>query len=173
MKSLKKLISRLLVMIFCLLVTRVSIAGGPPPTAQQCEDALEVTVIDMDFGSFIGGTTGTIIMDATGAMVPTGGIVLVGGAVGIPATYNLVAPGKNCNKRDVTFVMPSSITINNVSGSPATTLIISNLVTDLPTNPFQVRNVPTIKIGGTLTVTSTGSAQAPYTGLFDVSFTFQ
>lgn len=160
-------------MIFYLLVTRVSIAApSPPPTAAECEAALQVTVTDMDFGSFIGGVAGSIVMDATGAMVHNT-LVPVGGAVGIPATYNLVAPGKNCNKRDVTFAMPASITINNVSGSPATTLIITNLTTDLPTNPFQVRKVATIKIGGTLTVTSAGSAQAPYTGPFDVSFTFQ
>ena len=173
MKSLKIMTSRSLVATLCLLVTCTAHAGGgPPPTAAQCEAALQVTVIDMDFGSFIGGTTGTIVMDATGAMVPTGGIVLVGGAVGTPATYNLVAVGKNCDKRDVTFAMPASITISNVGGPPDIT--ITNLVNDLATNPFQIKNLPAtgIRIGGTLNTTS-GNAAAPYTGPFDVSFTFQ
>ena len=169
MKKLQMSYSKFLVTIFCLLITPVANAA-PPPTAAQCEAMLQVTVTDMDFGSYVGGTSGTIVMDATGAMTYSG-IIPVGGTMGIPATYDLVAPGKNCEKRDITFAMPTSITINNVSGSPATTITITNLVTDLPSNPFQVRNVPTIRIGGTLTATS-GDSQAPYTGPFDVSFTF-
>jgi len=157
------------VTIICLLITGEANAA-PPPSAAECEAMLQVTVTDMDFGTYVGGTSGTIVMDTTGAMTYAG-VVPVGGTVGVPATYDLVAPGKNCDKRKITFTMPGTITINNVSGSPPTTLTINNLVTDLPANPFKVRDVSTIRIGGTLTVTA-ADAQAPYTGPFDVSFTF-
>ena len=175
MKSLKIMPSRSLVATLCLLVTCTAYAGGgppgQPPTAAECEAALQVTVTDMDFGSYIGGTTGSILMATTGAMVPSG-VTLVGGSMGTSARYDLVAVGKNCDKRDVTFAMPASITISNVSGPPDIT--ITNLVNDLATNPFQIRNLPAtgIRIGGTLNTTS-GNAPAPYTGPFDVSFTFQ
>lgn len=156
-------------MIFCLLITHA--VHAKKPTKAECEAMLQVTVTDMDFGTYVGGTSGTIVMDTTGAMTYTGGIVPVGGTVGVAATYDLVAPGKGCDKKKVTFTMPGTITINNVSGSPPTTLTINNLVTDLPQNPFKVKDISTIKIGGTLNVNS-GDAQAPYTGPFDVSFTF-
>lgn len=169
MKNLHMLFSRLLPTIFCFLITGAAYAA-PPPSAAECEAMLQVTVTDMDFGTYIGGTSGTIVMDTTGAMTFIG-IVPVGGTVGVAATYDLVAPGKNCDKRNITFTMPTSITISNISGAPATTVTISNLVTDLPSNPFQVRNVSTIRIGGTLNA-GAGDARAPYTGPFDVSFTF-
>ena len=169
MKNLQMLSSRFFLTIFCLLITG-AVYAAPPPTAAQCEAMLQVTVTDMDFGTYLGGTSGTIVMDTTGAMTYIG-VVPVGGTVGVAATYDLVAPGKNCDKRDITFTMPTSITINNISGSPATTITINNLVTDLPSNPFQARNVSTVRIGGTLNAAA-GDAQAPYTGPFDVSFTF-
>lgn len=169
MKKLQMSYSKFLVTIFCLPLMHV--AHSAQPTSQQCEDMLQVTVTDMDFGSYVGGTSGTIVMDATGAMVHTG-VVPVGGTVGVTATYDLVAPGKNCDKKKFLFTMPASITISNISGAPATTLIITNLVNNLIKNPFQVQKVNQIKIGGTLTVTS-GDAQAPYSGPFDVSFTVQ
>ena len=144
--------------------------SAPPPSAAECEAMLQVTVTDMDYGTYLGGSSGTIVMDTTGAMTYAG-VVPVGGTVGVPATFDLVAPGKNCDKRNITFTMPASITMSNISGAPATTITITNLVTDLPVNPFQVRNVSTIRISGTLTATA-GDAQAPYTGPFDVNFDF-
>lgn len=166
MKKLQILSSKFLVMIFCLLT--VHAAHAKKPSKAQCEAGLQVTVTDMDFGSFVGGTSGTIVLDTTGTMTHTG-VIPVGGTVGVAATYDLVAL-KGCDKKKITFVMPGTITINNVSGSPSTTLTITNLVTDLPKNPFKVKDVSTIKIGGTLTVNS-GGTQAPYTGPFDVTFT--
>ena len=173
MNNLRILFSRLLVMVFCLLILRVVHAAqptgvGPPPTDAECDAMLEVTPsTDMDFGSFVGGASGTIVMDATGAMIHTG-VVPVGGAAGTPATFNLVAPGKNCDKVNYFLNMPNSITISDGNSG---TLTITNLVSDLSTNPFRVKEVQQIKIGGTLTVT-TGAAQASYTGPFDVTFTF-
>ena len=145
--------------------------SAPPPSAAECDALLQITVTDMDFGSYIGGTTGSIVMDTTGAMTHTG-VIPASGSIGVPITIDIVAPGKNCDKRNITFTMPTSITINNISGSPPTSITISNLVSDLPTNPFQVRNVNQINIGGTLNAT-TGDAEAPYSGPFSVTLTVQ
>lgn len=155
--------AKYLVLFFSMLFVNASIAKPP-----DCEVELSVAVTDMDFGSFVGGTTGTIVMDTAGAMVHTG-VAPASGTAGIPATFDLTTSNR-CKNKDVTFSMPSSITISNISGSPSTTLIVNNLVSDLPTNPFRVINVPKIRIGGTLNISTTGSAQAPYTGPFDVIF---
>ena len=167
----QKIISLKLIIASIAFLNANVVHSEQPLSPAQCDALLQITVTDMDFGSYVGGTSGTIVMDTTGAMVHTG-VIPLSGSVGTPITIDLAAPGKNCNKRNITFTMPNSITINNVSGSPPTAITITNLVSDLPTNPFQVRNVNQINIGGTLTATA-GDAEAPYSGPFTVFFTFQ
>ena len=170
MNCLRILPSRSLVTTFCLLITCAAhtapgIPGPPPP----CEDQLVVAVTNMDFGSFVSGATGSIEMDATGAMVATG-LILVGGSSGTPIAFDLTIP-TSCKNKDVFFAMPTSFTISNLSGGPPTTFTISNLVSDLPTNPFRVSDVPKIMVGGTLTVSTMTAAEAPYSGPFAFTFT--
>ncbi len=161
---------RYLVTCICVFVTPVVVAApGPPATPAECDRDLQIAVTEMDFGSYVGGAAGTITMDATGVMIP-GGIVLLGGG-GVPATFDLTPVGKNCDKYVITLTLPNSITINNISGSPGTTITISNLVTNIPGTTFKIKDYPQITIGGTLTA-NTGDAHAPYTGNFDVGFTF-
>lgn len=169
MEKLKILNSRFTVMIFSLLVTvDVYAAGGPPPSPAECDAALLISVQVMDFGTYVGGTTGTIVMDTNGLMTHSG-LVPVGGTTGTPAIITLTPVGKNCNKHLVTFTMPATITINNLSGSPGTTITITNLTNDLVNNPFEIRNLTggQIRMGGTLNAT-TGDAQAPYSGNYTI-----
>lgn len=161
---------RYLVMCICVFIAPVAVAApGPPASAAECDRDLQIAVTEMDFGSYVGGAAGTIVMDATGVMIPSG-IVLLGGG-GVAATFDLTPVGKNCDKRTVTLTLPNSITMNNISGSPGTTITITNLVTNIPGTTFRIKDYPQITIGGTLTAT-TGDAHAPYTGNFDVGFTF-
>ena len=183
MKTLQTLSSRFLVTIFCLLIIRAAYAVQPPdvgpppgvgpPSPAECDIDLIIAVDVMDFGTYVGGSSGTIVMDVNGNMLHSG-LVPVGGTVGTPAIITLTPVGKNCEKHDVFFTMPTTISINNLSGTPTTTITITNLTNDLLTNPFQIRDLTAgqIKMGGTLTAAS-GDAQAPYSGTYNAIVTYQ
>ena len=87
MKNFKNSFSSITLMIFCLLVMPITHAK-PPPSAAECDANLGVSVAVMDFGTYVGGTSGSIIMDVNGAMVHSG-LVPVGGATGTPAIITL------------------------------------------------------------------------------------
>lgn len=168
MKNYIKFVSSTSVMSFCLLFMG-GVRAAPPPSPAQCDIDLVISIATMDFGSYIGGTTGTIVMDFNGVMAYSG-VVSAGGATGTPAIITLTPVGKNCEKHLVTFTMPSSISINNLSGSPGTTITITNLTNNLVNNPFKIKDLTAgqIKMGGTLNATS-GDAQAPYSGNYNVT----
>jgi len=159
---------KILVACICMLVVLVANAGRNA-TRAECDRDLLISVTEMDFGSYVGGASGTIIMDAAGGMIPNGIVLISGG--GVPATFDLTPVGKHCDKYVITLALPSSISINNISGSPGTTITITNLVANIPGTTFKIKDYPKITIGGTLTAT-TGDAHAPYTGNFDVGFTY-
>jgi hypothetical protein len=156
------------VMSFCLLFIG-GVRAAPPPSPAQCDLDLVISIAIMDFGSYIGGTSGTIEMDTNGVMIYSN-VIPVGGTAGTPAIITLTPVGKNCEKRLVTFTMPSSISINNLSGSPGTTITITNLTNNLVNNPFKIRDLTAgqIKMGGTLNA-SPADAHAPYSGNYDVT----
>ncbi len=179
MRNLRVLSPGFLVMMFCLLIARSVYADQPaglgPPSPAECEAALAqggITVELMDFGTYVGGTSGTIELDVDNRLIHNS-VVSASGAMGRAAIITLTPSGKNCDKHDVTFTMPASININNLSGSPATTITITNLTNDLVSNPFQIRHLPSgkIRMGGTLNATS-GDAQATYSGPYNVTFTY-
>ena len=155
-----------LVPIFCLLITHA--VHAKKPTAAQCETGLTWTETGMDFGSYIGGAAGTIVMDATtGAMTPVG-VVLVGGSAGTPLTFTFANSVKGCDNKNINITLPAGITISNAGSN----VIINNLITSIfPKTKFKLNNTATITIGGTL---NAGAADAvgTYNGnnLFDFSY---
>lgn len=169
MKKLQILSSRVLVIIFNLLITHVVHAGGKPPplTAAECEAALLVTPTEMNFGSYVGGTSGTIMMDVATGNMSYSGVVPVGSTVGVPAAFDLVQTIPQCKNKDVIFTMPGSIAIIN----GGTTVSITSLTNDLPGATFVVGNGITIMMAGTLNATA-GDPTGTYNGNFDVTFTY-
>jgi len=172
MKNLKILSSEFLVTKLYLLIIFSPYAGAapPPPPPAECEAALVTSnPTDMDFGSYVGGTTGTIAMPALGGAMVYSGVIPVGAGTGVAATFDLTTTQRNCRRLDLTITLPASITILN-GGVPIT---INNLVMDPTTNPIRVRRnrTYTLSIGGTLQAVA-GDAPGPYTGPFDVFFTY-
>ena len=153
MKKLQILSPGFLVTIFCLLITCTAYAKKPP-SAAQCEAGLTWTETGMDFGSYVGGVAGTIVMDATtGAMTPAG-VVLVGGSAGTPLTFTFANSVNGCDKKNINITLPAGITISNA----ASNVIINNLITSIsPKTKFKLMNTDTITIGGTL---NAGAADA-------------
>ena len=168
MKNLKISTSSLFVTIFCLIITDVAHAAPPVPPASDCQAALIITnTADMDFGSYIGGTTGTIVMSPVDGAMTYSGVIPFGSTTGMAATFELTTTNKDCRDGDLT--LPASITIYN-SGAPIT---INNLAIEPPDYTFRVRSNKTyvLTIGGTLQAVL-GDAVGPYTGSFDIFFTY-
>lgn len=169
MKNLIMFTSRNLVTIFFLLNTDVIHAGRPPPPlAAVCDAALTITsTAVMDFGSYIGGTTGTIVMSAVDGTMTYTGVTPVVAAPGVAATFELTTTNKDCQNGNLT--LPASITIDN-SGAPIT---INNLSIDPNTYNFRVKSNKAyiLNIGGTLQAVA-GDAPGTYTGPFDITFTY-
>lgn len=168
---------RSIVVVICFIITQTTHAAKPvtppgaPLTAAECDALLQVSVTPgMDFGSYVGGTTGTIVMDVNGLMAYSG-VVPAGAAAGTPATYNLTNPGKGCDRFTITItVIPANITMSDTG--PTSTVTINNLVTSVaPTNQFTLKTTPIVTIGGTLNATATDAADT-YTGSFDVVFSY-
>ena len=171
MKNLQILSSKVLVIIFYLLITHVVHAGGKPPplTAAICEAALGVTPTQMDFGSYTDGT-GTIAMSITdGTLAHSAGLMPIpsSATVGIRAAFALVQNEPQCKNKDVIFTMPGQINMTN-GGSTVTISVLSN---DLPAATFKVGNGYTIMMAGTLNATA-GDATGTYNGGFNVTFTY-
>lgn len=169
MNCLRTLFSKSLVTIFCLLITHAANAAKLTPA--DCEDALDVTPTEMDFGSYVDGT-GTIIMDiATGNLTHSAGLMPVptSATVGIRAAFSLVTTRAQCKNKEVIFTMPPGNSFDMTNGG--STVTIDNLVNDLPTATFTVGNGYTIMMAGTLNATA-GDAKGTYNGGFNVTFTY-
>jgi hypothetical protein len=171
MKNLNIVTSKLFVTIFCLLIINLKHAGAAPPTPAQCNAALTIaTTSSMDFGSYIGGTTGTIAMPPLigGAMVYS---TVIGApeSSAMPTTFELTTSKPQCGNGNL--VVPASFTVAN--GGPSITITI-NPVTEIdpPATNFKVGKKPYIlTIGGTLQAVA-GSAPGTYTGPLDITFTY-
>ena len=168
MSCLRILPSRSLVIVFYLLITHVVHAGKPPPlTAAACEAALIVTPTEMNFGSYVGGTSGTIIMDVATGNMSYSGVTPVGSTVGVPAAFDLTTTIAQCKNKDVIFTMPASFDMIN-GGSMVTIDLLTN---DLPGATFTVGNAYTIMMAGRLNA-GVADITGTYNGSFDVTFTY-
>ncbi len=160
--------SRVLVVIFFLLTTGSAHAAKPPkPTAAECDAGLSWTETSMDFGTYVGSTAGTIVMDAAGAMTPTG-VVLVGAGGGAPLTFNFTNSVAGCDKKNITITLPADITMTNGGSS----VVINSLITSVfPGTKFKLKSITKITIGGTLNASAT-DAFGTYNGsnFFDFSY---
>jgi len=165
MKNLKILSSKFLAMIFCLLITTHTHAAGF--SSADCEAALVVASTPMDFGSYMGGTMGTITMDIASGLMSYSGVTGVGSNVGMPATFDLTTTLPQCKNRDVVFNMPGSIIMSN----GGTTISITPSA-DMPSpTTFKVGSNTIIKMAGTLNATPVNPG-GTYNGNFNVTFTY-
>ena len=171
MKTLQILSSRSLATTLCLSITCTAYAGPPPPAA-DCNASLTVTTTDINFGSYVGGTTGTIIMDPVGNVTSPDGITLVGGG-STAATYTIgnSNPLIDCSGRQLTItVIPTQIIISG--GVPTSTIIIDTLVTNIaPKTKFKTSDTNPLTIGATLHADA-ADPLGLYTGPFNVTFEY-
>ena len=171
MKNLNIVTSKLLVTIFCLLIINLKPASAAQPTTAECQAALSIvtTSTSMDFGSYVGGTTGTITMPPViGNPMVYSNVIGVPASAAIPSTFELTTTLPQCGNGNL--MVPNSITVTN-GGSPIT-ITITNADIDPPATNFKVSKKPYIlTIGGTLQAVAS-SATGIYTGPLDITFTY-
>ena len=168
MERLQTLSLKYLVTSYCLLLSTMAFAAATPSPA-VCEAGLSWTTEEMDFGNYVGGTTGTITMDPAGVLTNVGVVSVAGGTVR-PAKYVFTNSNPDCLKGMITITLPVDINIYD-SGSTST-IIINNFVTSIaPNTKFKLTKTNTITIGGTLNATNTNTPDS-YTGPLTVIFSY-
>ena len=170
MKKLQILSPGFLVTIFCLLITCAAHAAKKP-SAAECNASLTVTTTDIDFGTYVGGATGTIVMDPAGNLTPTNVTLVGGGATAATYTIGNSNPLIDCSGRNIAITgIPTQIAISGAVPTP--TIIIDTLVTNIaPKTKFKTSKVNPITIGATLRADA-GDPPDFYTGPFDVTFSY-
>ena len=156
--------SRFLVTIFCLLITCA--AHAAPTTSADCDAALTVSATQMNFGTYIEGSSGQIIVNLDDTLTNLGPLT-PGPQTGAAAAFLLGTTLPQCKQKDVTFTMPSIFSMTN----GVTTTNVYDTTNDLPGPTFVVGQGFTIKMGGTITVTP-GDTPGPYFGSINELFSY-
>lgn len=167
MRNLKTIPSRLLVTTLCLLITCAAHAAKPPPlSSADCDAALTVSATQMDFGTYIEGSSGQIIVNLDGTLTILGPLT-PGPQTGAAAAFLLGTTLAQCQQKDVTFTMPPIFSMTN----SVTTTNVYDTINDLPGPTFVVGRGITIKMGGTITVTP-GDTPGTYFGNINELFSY-
>ena len=125
----------------------------------------------LDFGKFVAGTGGTVVMSPAGARSRTGGVILLNSASANSASFAVGKSGGGKPLKTVSFSLPSDSAVRLTSGSNsmAVTTFVSSPAAGISNN---MSSTPTVTVGATLQV---GANQAPgtYSGSFSLIANFQ
>ena len=146
-------------------IAALALFVAPARDALAQQGATNLTSIrNLDFGSFVSGSGGTVTVGTTGARSRTGTVVLLNAHPGGQAAFTA---SRNGNKNPIiaSITLPPSATIRHANGVNSMTL--NNFVSS-PVHGATTPNPVTVSVGATLTV---GQNQAPglYTGTFSVT----
>jgi len=152
-------------LIACLFVTDV--VAAPPPTAAQCQAALTlVGQTDLNFGSTLVGSAGTVTIDPqfgtlTGVQIPS--------STGQQAHFQFATGALDCSKQNPTVTFTTG-TISN--GTSVMTVSNFTYTTDLTKKTSKNFGTGDFYVGADLTIVGTETA-GTYTGSpFTITLTF-
>lgn len=153
------------ILIFSLV--SVNAFAAPPPTAAQCQAALTLqNQTDLNFGSTLVGSAGTVTIDPqtgtlTGVQIPS--------STGQQAHFKFATGALDCSKKTPTVAFTTG-TITN--GTSVMTVNNFTYTTDLTKKTSKNFNTGDFYVGADLTVVGTETAGA-YTGSpFTITLTF-
>lgn len=158
---LKKLQSPALTLIIVLSISITANAGKPTgPKKKDCKAALTaVNLQDINFGSFDGGTGGTITIAANGSRTSTGGVLLLSGTTSA-AQFEVNQTLSGCEIYPLRIKLPNNSTMTEPVGG---TMAMSAFTSLPATGATVIPGTPLIvNIGATITVTA-GQASGTYT----------
>jgi hypothetical protein len=125
----------------------------------------------LDFGKFVAGTGGTVVMSPAGVRSRTAGVILLNSPSANSASFTVGTSGSGKPLKTVTFSLPSNTDVRLTSGSNsmAVTTFVSSPAAGISNNMSSTR---TVTVGATLQV---GANQAPgnYSGSFSLIANFQ
>lgn len=151
------------------LMSAVLLFAGCEVCAQQVGTLTNTR--GLDFGRFVAGTGGTVVISPAGARSRTGGVILVNSPSANSASFTVGTSGSGKPVKTVTFTLPSNTDVRLTSGSNsmAVTTFVSSPAAGISNN---MSSTPTITVGATLQV---GANQAPgnYSGSFSLIANFQ
>ena len=125
----------------------------------------------LDFGRFVAGTGGTVVISPAGARSRTGGVILLNSPSANSASFTVGVSGGGKPIKTVTFSLPSDTAVRLTSGSNsmAVTTFVSSPAAGIANNISTTR---TVTVGATLQV---GANQAPgvYSGSLSLIANYQ
>jgi hypothetical protein len=123
-------------------------------------------VSDLQFGGFIAGSGGTVVVSPGSARNATGGVLLVGQGAGVAAAQFNVTGTSNAS---YTISLPADNTVLLTDGSH--TMALNSFVSQPAFGTLSGGGAQTIRVGATLIV---GSGQVPggYAGSFSLTVNY-
>ena len=160
-----------LTMLLTLICCNLSHAGPPTgPKKNECNNALTAVLLqDINFGSFLANTGGTVIIATNGTRTATGGIVLASGTV-VAGLYEVNSALTGCEIFPVKIKLPQNSSLTEPLGS---TMLAANFIS-LPATEFTI--IPgtpqLVEVGANLTAAA-GQVGGTYDTLTAFSLTFR
>lgn len=150
-----------------LVLAALGLAGQRAAHAQQ----LSITSASkLDFGRFVAGSGGTVVLSPTGARSRTGGVILLTSPATGPAMFNVGKGSNGAGSKAVIISLPSNGSTRLSSG--ANSMAVNNFVN----NPASLASVPNggvaLGVGATLVV-APNQPPGNYTGSFSLTVNFQ
>lgn len=121
----------------------------------------------LDFGRFVAGAGGTVILAPNGARSRTGAVVLLNSPTVGQASFNAIRSSGNKSAVIITIPANGSIRLNSGTNSMA----VNNFVST-PASTGSVQTPMTMSVGATLVV-APNQAPGTYSGTFNVTVNYQ
>ena len=121
----------------------------------------------LDFGRFVAGAGGTVILAPNGARSRTGAVVLLNSPTVGQASFNAIRATGNKNNVSISLPANGSIRLNSGTNSMA----VNNFVST-PASTGSVQTPMTMSVGATLVV-APNQAPGTYSGTFNVTVNYQ
>lgn len=142
-------------------------AGARPALAQQITLS---NVRGLDFGRFVAGSGGTVVVSPAGLRSRTGGVVLLNSASAGQAVFNLDRSGNGSSSKAIIITLPANGATRLTSG--ANSMGVNNFVS----TPASLASIPaggtTLSVGAALTV-APNQAPGNYSGSFSLTVNYQ
>ena len=167
----KKWQSPALLLLITLCLSTTTYAGKPTgPKKKDCKAAITaVNLQGINFGSFDGGTGGTITIAPNGSRTSTGSVILLTGITSA-AQFEVNQTLTGCEIYPLVIKKPNHSTLTEPVGS---TMKMNALTTFPATGVTLIPGTPLIvNVGATITVAA-GQAGGTYTTLAPYSITFR
>lgn len=155
------------------IATLALLAAGSRPALAQQESSSQIVlsnIRDLDFGRFVAGSGGTVILSASGLRSSTGAVILLNSPSVGQAAFNVSRSTNGETTESVIISLPQNGTTHLFSGSNR--MAVDNFVA----TPAVLQSIPPggvpLSVGATLVVEA-GQPPGDYSGTFNLTVNFE